>query len=48
MGSLPSAHRFINFCLMSAKKCILMLWKQKDVPKMWLADLVNTLERLEA
>lgn len=47
LDDLTSAHRrFVNYCLMSAKKCLLMLWKGKDTPnvKMWLADLVNTLE----
>lgn len=45
-GLSLSQQHFVNFCLISAKKCILMLWKGKDVPnvKMWIADVVNSLE----
>ena len=37
--------RFLSYCLITAKKLILTLWKSATVPtfKMWLEDLTNTL-----
>lgn len=36
---------FLSYCLIVAKKLLLMHWKKKDAPttKMWLSDLTNTL-----
>ena len=32
LNNISLAHRgFMNYCLMSAKKCLLMFWKGKDI-----------------